>query len=224
MKLLNEIQQKLKVPKGQKNDFGNYKYRSCEDILEAAKPLLGEATLTITDEIILIGDRYYVKALVTLSLGEESKSTIAYAREAFAKKGMDESQITGAASSYARKYALNGLFCIDDTRDADTGDNSGEKAFVPPSNGETKPANGKVLPPKANKKQQAVLGAIFENLMEAAPQGKAVDKAKMTAVIYSHKGHYPEDINKAKIWASWLIEHGKMNELCVDIPKFEEAQ
>lgn len=119
MEILNKIQRELKAPKNQRNTFGNYNYRSCEDILEAVKPLLGEATLTITDEIVLIGDRHYVRATATLTCGEHEKSVSAYARETIAKKGMDEAQITGAASSYARKYALNGLFCIDDNRDTD---------------------------------------------------------------------------------------------------------
>lgn len=118
------IQQELKAPKGQKNNFGNYRYRSCEDILEAVKPLLKETktVLTITDELIQIGERYYIKAIATLSDTEEEKqiNNIAYARESENKKGMDDSQVTGATSSYARKYALNGLFCIDDTKDADT--------------------------------------------------------------------------------------------------------
>lgn len=121
------IQQGLKAPKGQYNSFGKYHYRSCEDILEAVKELLAEQSciLNISDEIILIGDRYYVKATATLMNSEgKSVSSSAFAREPIDKKGMDESQITGMASSYARKYALNGLFCIDDTKDADTMDNS----------------------------------------------------------------------------------------------------
>ena len=113
------IQQKLKAPKGQMNTFGKYKYRSCEDILEAVKPLLGELVLTISDDIVEVGGRVYVKATVSLSSGSGNVSTTAFARESDTKKGMDESQITGATSSYARKYALNGLFCIDDTKDSD---------------------------------------------------------------------------------------------------------
>jgi hypothetical protein len=131
MKILNKIQQELKAPKGQVNSFGNYKYRSCEDILEAVKPLLGEATLVINDEIVMLGDRFYVKAVATLKDDKEEVSATAYAREALDKKGMDTSQITGATSSYARKYALNGLFLIDDTKDADTKDNSGEQMPAP---------------------------------------------------------------------------------------------
>lgn len=142
------IQKNLKAPKGQVNTFGNYSYRSCEDILEAVKPLLGNCTLVITDEIvhfqsshepivikvtdskgnvneeIVGGDRFYIKATATLSDGKENVQGIAWAREAEGKKGMDEAQVTGASSSYARKYALNGLFTIDDTKDQDSMDNT----------------------------------------------------------------------------------------------------
>lgn len=122
-KLIN-IQSKLKAPKNQYNSFGKYNYRSCEDILEGVKPLLKEnaCTLVISDDIIETGGRIYIKATVTLTDSEskESISNSALAREAAEKKGMDDSQITGTASSYARKYALNGMFCIDDTKDADT--------------------------------------------------------------------------------------------------------
>ena len=119
---LAKVQGELKAPKGQKNSFGGYKYRSCEDILEAVKPLCVNAglLLTITDNIMLVGDRYYIQATVSVSDSDEEKTVTAYAREAQNKKGMDESQVTGAASSYARKYALNGMFLIDDTKDADT--------------------------------------------------------------------------------------------------------
>lgn len=119
---LIKIQQALKAPKNQYNDFGKYAYRSCEDILEAVKPLVAEEglVLTLSDELVQMGDRYYVKATVTLTDGTASIQAHAFAREAMTKKGMDESQVTGTASSYARKYALNGLFCIDDAKDADT--------------------------------------------------------------------------------------------------------
>lgn len=122
IKALGEVQYNLKAPKGQTNTFGHYNYRSCEDILEAVKPLLHEAglALTLSDDVIAVGNRIYVKATATVTNGTDSVSNTAFAREAETKKGMDDSQITGTASSYARKYALNGLFCIDDTRDADT--------------------------------------------------------------------------------------------------------
>lgn len=120
-KLLN-VQKELKAPKGQYNNFGKYKYRSAEDILEAVKPLNAEngLLLTIKDDIELIGDRYYIKATAKITDGTDVHEVTAYARESLNKKGMDESQITGTASSYARKYALNGLYLIDDTKDADT--------------------------------------------------------------------------------------------------------
>ena len=117
---LRHIQKNLKAPKNQFNKFGGYKYRNCEDILEAVKPLLGGCSLTISDEIKEVGNRVYVKATATLSDFQNQFSVSAWAREPESRKGMDESQITGAASSYARKYALNGLFCIDDTKDADS--------------------------------------------------------------------------------------------------------
>ena len=143
MEILNKIQKELKAPKNQVNSFGGYKYRSCEEILEAVKPLLGKATLVISDEIVCLGEsspqvtesypdkngipqiirvggsKIYVKATATLKYGEEIEIGIGFAREADNKKGMDEAQITGSASSYARKYALNGLFLIDDTKDSD---------------------------------------------------------------------------------------------------------
>lgn len=120
--VLVNIQAELKAPKAQYNDFGKYKYRSCEDILEAVKPILKKynTAITLSDDILNIGNRFYIKATATLFNGEELITSEAYAREDEAKKGMDGSQITGSASSYARKYALNGLLAIDDTKDADT--------------------------------------------------------------------------------------------------------
>lgn len=124
MNRLINIQNELKVPKNQYNSFGNYNFRSCEDILEAVKPLLKAAKLSliISDEIINVGARFYIKATVKLidENGKELIRTSAVAREEENKKGMDASQITGSTSSYARKYALNGLFAIDDNKDADT--------------------------------------------------------------------------------------------------------
>lgn len=125
MSALWDIQKRLKVGKSNENTFGGYKYRNCSDILEAVKPLLPDGfSITLSDDMVMLGDRYYVKAIATLSNGQESHTVTAFARESFSKKGMDDSQITGAASSYARKYALNGLFAIDDTKDADGMDNT----------------------------------------------------------------------------------------------------
>lgn len=124
---LAAIQMELKAPKSQYNKFGEYNYRSCEDILEAVKPLLkaNKCILTLNDELVNVGDRYYIKAIAKLMDTEATKEPYyiineAYAREAESKPKMDAAQITGTASSYARKYALNGLFCIDDQKDADT--------------------------------------------------------------------------------------------------------
>lgn len=118
---LSAIQTELSAPKGQFNKFGGYAYRSCEDILEALKPLLKKykACVTISDDIVMVGDRVYVKATATLTAEEESITATAFAREAEDKKGMDSAQVTGSTSSYARKYALNGLFAIDDNKDPD---------------------------------------------------------------------------------------------------------
>lgn len=127
---LQGIQSSLKAPKGQTNKFGGYRYRSAEDILEALKPLLGEwgCSLVIQDEMVEVGGRVYVKATANLIDNETESvlSTSAFAREAEAKKGMDDAQITGSASSYARKYALNGLFAIDDTKDPDATNTHGK--------------------------------------------------------------------------------------------------
>ena len=123
MKELISIQSELKAPKSQYNKFGGYKYRKAEDILEAVKPLLAKqkCTLIITDDVVLIGNRIYVKATATIKNEKgECETTTGWAREEETKKGMDGSQITGASSSYARKYALNGLFAIDDNADSDT--------------------------------------------------------------------------------------------------------
>ena len=129
---LSRVQTKLIAPKNQFNSFGRYNYRSCEDILEGLKPHLKElnAAVTIADEIVLIGEHYYIKATASFYDCEtgEAIHNAAYAREEEAKKGMDASQVTGATSSYARKYALNGLFCIDDVKDADTRDNRQKEA------------------------------------------------------------------------------------------------
>lgn len=136
---LSKVQSELKAPKDQQNKFGGYNYRSCEDILEAVKPLLVEndLVLMLSDELVQVGERYYIKATASLNIVEDNGTwhdVTAYAREEETKKGMDGSQITGAASSYARKYALNGLFLIDDTEDADATNDNGKAGM-----GATKP-------------------------------------------------------------------------------------
>lgn len=139
-KKLQGIQSSLKAPKGQTNKFGGYSYRSAEDILNAVKPLLNEwnCTLVLNDDMVMVGDRHYIKSIATLA-DSDTDSFIhaqAFAREAVIKKGMDEAQITGSASSYARKYALNALFAIDDTKDPDATNTHGkEQAKKIPSQG-----------------------------------------------------------------------------------------
>lgn len=134
-KKLLEVQQKLKAPKSNYNSFGKYNYRSCEDILEGLKPVLEEvkALVLLKDEVVMIGDRYYIKAtayFVDIETGKDI-SSVAYAREDLDKKGMDLAQVTGSVSSYARKYALNGLFCIDDTKDSDATNTHGKDKDEP---------------------------------------------------------------------------------------------
>ena len=132
MNILQQIQSELKAPKGQKNNFGNYSYRSAEDILTAVKPLLEKhkVSLIISDDIVGVEGRVYVQATATLWLDDKDCEPLArstgFAREALTKKGMDDAQITGSASSYARKYALNGLLCIDDTKDPDATNTHGK--------------------------------------------------------------------------------------------------
>ena len=157
---LVRIQGKLKAPKSQENKFGGFKYRSCSDILEAVKPLLGKMYLVISDDLMMVGDRYYIKATAILSDGEESIRNNAFAREAAERKGMDASQITGAASSYARKYALNGLFAIDDTKDADVDVESSAVAKENLLNGKEMKDIASILQDINNAKNQEALQKI----------------------------------------------------------------
>lgn len=168
---LNAIQSALKAPKSQYNEFGKYKYRKAEDILESVKPLLKEngCTLTCTDDLQLIGDRYYIRATATITCSEDgsSVSTTAFAREEEEKKGMDGSQVTGASSSYARKYALNGLLCIDDTADSDT-TNQGDGKEKKPTR---KPASAPASDP-AQPQYNPVTPAQYWKIVKAYAEGK----------------------------------------------------
>ena len=156
---LLEVQKELKAPKNQYNSFGKYKYRSCEDILEAAKPICVEKglLLSLVDKIVMIGDRYYLEATARVIDVDDGTSyeVTADAREEETKKGMDGSQVTGASSSYARKYALNGLFCIDDTKDSDA-TNAGDEKTATPTQKTTAPK------PKTEKQklEDACAGAV----------------------------------------------------------------
>ena len=185
MKLLEKllaIQIELKAPKNQYNSFGKYKYRNCEDILEAVKPLClkNKAVLTISDEIKNENGRFYVKAIATLHDTESDETILvsAFAREVENKTGMDGSQVTGASSSYARKYALNGLFAIDDTKDSDT-TNTGDK-------GEDKPKSvQETKPQKANKQ---ILSEVEKQLKELAEeQGYELEDIRISCQEYFKK-------------------------------------
>ena len=156
--ILSNIQATLNAPKNQRNNFGKYNYRSCEDILQALKPHLLENNVfvTVTDDIVAANDRTFVKAVASISDGVASIQTTAFAELELSKKGMDASQLTGATSSYARKYALNGLFCIDDNKDADSTNNHGKGKPA----ATTKPASK----PKADKaKFEEVLSYVQSN-------------------------------------------------------------
>lgn len=177
---LREIQQKLKAPKNQFNSFGKYHYRSCEDILEAVKPLLSDTALYIHDDVVTVGERYYVRANVVFTNGKDTITATAYAREELDKKGMDGSQITGTASSYARKYALNGLFLIDDTKDADTNENKKQTEQPPLSKGptpNTEPDVPDFTPPKGPEPIQAIQKKTLGGLMKAKGMSGADQKS-----------------------------------------------
>jgi hypothetical protein len=133
---LAQIQAEVKAPKGQFNAFGKYKYRSAEDILESVKPVVNSKgfSISVSDTIVMVGDRYYVQSVATLTDGKETYSTTAYAREEESKKGMDGAQVTGSSSSYSRKYALSGLFGLDDTKDADATNTHGQEEKQPSMN------------------------------------------------------------------------------------------
>lgn len=169
---LGIIQSKLKAPKGQYNSFGKYKYRSCEDILEAVKPLLAETktVLSVTDRMEVVGDRIYVRAEAHLNDCEDTGeiTTVAYAREEESKKGMDSSQVTGAASSYARKYALNGLFCIDDNKDSDS-TNTGEKE---------KTSGRKAESAKETEMISSETTMSIKNIIDKYPEAKLLEQIK----------------------------------------------
>lgn len=185
------MQQKLKAPKGQYSDFGGYYYRSCEDITEAAKPLLEEvkAVLLLTDEIVVVGSRTYVKATAKLA-DTEGSGVVAvdgYAREAESRPKFDVAQLTGTASSYARKYALNGLFALDDTKDADAMPPAQQQAEKPTNNAKQQQAAKPAA--KVTSQQLAQLQAI------AKQKGVAVD-----SIVKGYKLNKLEDIS-AQQWA-----------------------
>lgn len=190
IKKLNEVQKKLNAPKGQFNSFGKYHYRSCEDILMAVKPLLDGLVLTVNDDIVMVANRIYVKATATISDGETSISTSAFAREAEDKKGMDSAQVTGSTSSYARKYALNGLLLIDDNKDSDHDTEQGKQNQQPAKQKLTDSAIADFLTTinesdsmDALKKAFQVAYRAAEHVSDASAQ-TAFEKAKDTRKTY----------------------------------------
>ena len=206
MQELQIIQVRLKAPKGQVNRFGGYRYRSLEDIYEAVKPLLSETqtSLVVGDEIVMIGTRYYVRAIATLTNQKgESVTNVAYAREEETKKGMDVSQLTGATSSYARKYALNGLFAIDDTKDADTDE------YTKATKGG---ANSKQPTAKSQQPVQPAEPAL------TAEMRKTLEESKTVTDLYKAFGELPQGLREhpqVKAYCSELrdkLEGAKMDE------------
>ena len=193
MSKLLEIQHRLKAPKGQYNSFGKYKYRSCEDILEAVKPILFElgCTLTLSDEIVEMGGRFYVRATAHLK-GEDTEECVsAYAREDEDLKGMSGAQTTGTASSYARKYALNGLFCIDDTKDADTDEYANQ--------------NAKPAPAPAKKEKQTLdpNHPLWQKILDAMVAGRgSIAELQKTYIVPAHA---------EKAITDYLNKHTKQN-------------
>lgn len=189
-KLLN-VQQKLKAPKNQFNSFGKYNYRSCEDILEGLKPCLKEekAVVIISDEIVFINDRFYVKAIVKFidSETEQFIESSALAREETEKKGQDAAQVTGSVSSYARKYALNGLFCIDDTKDSDTTNQHGKgdnKPVTPPAKEIVKPFEP-LEPPTVEPYPTPIISAAQAKRLFALPNSNT-EKVKDIVIKYGY--------------------------------------
>ena len=188
---LIRIQTELKAPICQYNSFGKYYYRSCEDILEGLKPLLKQlsVSIVISDELILIGDRYYVKSTATLKDTEGEISTSGFAREEGTKKGMDGSQITGSATSYARKYALNGLFAIDDTKDADATNTHNDVENKPSTKGTLSDTQIKALFTLASKKgynSTSVLNAATKKYN--IPELAQLSQAQYSAMVKGYEG------------------------------------
>ena len=192
---LARVQQELKAPKGQYNTFGKYHYRSCENILEAVKPLLGEvkAVLTITDNLEMMGDRYYIVATATFT-DIESGEQIAVngrAREESEKKGMDGSQVTGAASSYARKYALNGLFCIDDSKDSDSTNEDEAKNGGAQPPGPTCEICGNEIMPYNDGKKAYTAAEMAERSKEMFGKNLCAKCSKLMGKKAAEEGHKP---------------------------------
>ena len=200
-KLLN-VQAELKAPKGQMNNFGKYKYRSCEDIVESVKPLLVSQglLLTITDELVVVGERYYVKAKVTVTDVEDGEQHFveAYAREEENKKGMDGSQVTGASSSYSRKYALNGMFAIDDTKDSDATNGHGKDTTDEEKNAQMMKETGQG---KIDKYKVKALLQLIEETGTDREKIETFAKCKLEEMTYNKWGEIIATLEKRKVSA-----------------------
>lgn len=194
------VQQELKAPKDKRNTFGNYNYRSCESILEAVKPILNKYgfMLFLRDEVVMVGDRYYIKAIATLTDGTETFETSALAREEDVQKGKDASQITGTASSYARKYALNGMFCIDDTKDADTDEFHNETE-------NRKKGNSKQQKQPTQAEQQAQYAAFAAGVIEQIKKINTIEDLK------AYKAQIAQYLGDAQIKDALLSRWGELN-------------
>lgn len=217
LQALVKVQSELKAPKNQYNSFGKYKYRSCEDILQAARPLCNEngLVLTVSDDVVMIGNRFYIKAVACVTDAEtgEQVTNTAYAREDESKKGMDASQLTGACSSYARKYSLCGLFAIDDTKDADTE----EYSQKPSQNAQQ--AAGAPKPKQANTSSQDEKKAVLKALMEHMKKdGMGAEEMKLLIQKKFGKASSAElslqeckilAANYQKLWQQLMDELGK---------------
>lgn len=227
MKELQLIQSALQVSKSQTNAFGKYKYRSCEDILEALKPLLeaNKCHLYIEDDIVMIGDRIYVKATATIGTDEDriGVKVSAFAREPLNKKGMDESQITGAASSYARKYALNGLFAIDDTKDADTMDNRTKKAApkLQPKRSQVNDALLKLKTEESFMEMQVAFEKKYGNIWEEW-SGNPMNKSETWTNVFST--HLNRVTGKPPVDASGTLVQETFEQMCNDCTSVSDVQ
>lgn len=210
---LLKIQSSISVPKNQHNKFGNYDYRSCEDILSVLKPLLtqNKCTVTVNDNLVFIGNRYYIKATATLidCEGGESISNESYAREEESKKGMDSSQITGTASSYARKYALNGLLLLDDVKDADTNENQQQNQNQRSNKSQQQNQNteGANKGSKSGTQKKAIDGKTLDALKKRFAENRIDEKkvcgiyrisdlSKLSVAQYEHLDKYFENIKE----------------------------
>jgi|DEB0MinimDraft_4_1074332.scaffolds.fasta_scaffold63302_2 hypothetical protein len=209
-KKLSQLQQDIKAPKNKKNTFGNYSYRSCEDVMQSFKQINKQYNffLSVTDEIINIGDRYYIKATAKITDGENIVENVAYAREDENKKGMDLSQLTGACSSYARKYALNGLFCLDDTKDPDTDDfqNESQNKQNKSQNKQNESVFDSTLPPQTKKIQFDEPSERLINEIKLMINMLSVDELEKKEIVKNYTYESGISKNTGKKWERYITD------------------